>query len=452
MFYETFDQPPIKISSSLLRDMMKLRKTVFLTFFISLSANSTSFDCTNALTETDKTICANEWLGVLDDELSYFYNKLRKSLPENKSSQLLSQQRKWVHERNETCEIAYNKKSCLNDKYRKRVNTLKIMYDEPFLPGTKILNNICGEIAKLDASGRQEFGDKVDFHAADKNLTTYDINNDGIKEVAENCQGGTMHVPCVEFKRADGTPLPIETINYEWKSYWTYGLKSFKKNETWFRLHSYDDNFIKPAYISYITPKNNEYVVCEFESKAVEEFSPNNKIQDSNELCHEVMDGNSSKIKVIKLTDKPLINRSDIRDLGRYETGLERQGYVDYDNDGSPNYIGELEYSSGAGRGCDYNYFDELSKDRTSFIESDDRTRLLEMQNVDLQGRHPSCGGSSGGGYINRFFSFNEIIYFEQKTRTNRAIYKLEDNLIHQVCIGKTSYKTKIKSTGIPNQ
>lgn len=431
---------------------MKLNIVIFLTLLVSINSYGASFDCSKASTKVEKTICENEWLGSLDEELSFFYKKLRVSLSKAESSKLLSEQREWVRERNKTCEIAYNKKSCLNNRYRKRVTKLKIQYEEPLLPNKISLKEICGEIAELDALGRSKYGDSIDIYDADNDITSYDINNDGIKEVAESCRGGTMHVPCVEFKKPDGSKLLIKTINYEWKTYWTYGLNVFKKDGKWFRLHSYDDNLVKPAYVSFMTPENNEYVLCEFENKEIEEFLPNKTVIESEDVCSAIMTRDSNKVKNITLSEKPVISRSDVRDLGRYETSLERQGYLDYNNDGTPNYIGELEYASGAGRGCDYNYFDELSEDKKSFIDSEDRSLLLKMQKVNLNDRHPNCGSSWKGKYMNHFFSFDEKIYFEHRTRTDRAVFKLENDEIHEICSVDKSFETSIESIGIPNK
>lgn len=431
---------------------MKLNKAIFLMFFVPFHSYSASFDCSKASTEVEKTICENEWLGTLDEELSFFYSKLREASSQEDSLGLLREQREWLQERNKICESEYNKKSCLGDRYRKRVNSLKILYEEPLLPSKDDLKKICSDIAALDSRGRREYGDSIETYDADSDITSYDINNDGTKEIAESCFGGTMHVPCVEFKLPNGEQLRNKTINYEWKDYSTYGLKIFNKNGKWFRLHSYDDNLVKPAYVSYMTRENNEYVVCEFGNKEVEEFLPNKENPEADELCHEVMTGNSMRIQNIELTEKPIITRSDVRDLGRYETGLERQGYLDYDNDGDPNYVGELEYASGAGRGCDYNYFDELSDDRKSFVDNEARNLLLNMQKVNLKSRHPNCGSWSDGKYMNRFFSFGDKIYFEQKTRTDRAVFKLENSKIHEICSVKKSYETSIKTIGIPNK
>lgn len=262
-----------------------------------------------------------------------------------------------------------------------------------------------------------------------------------------------MHVPCVEYKTPDGNKLTIDTINYEWKTYWTYGHRPFYKNGKWFSFHSYDDHYLKPAYVSYLTPDNNEFVVCEFENLETEIALPNLNIEGAEQVCEEITLEDSPRIKAIKLHDRPTITLRGVHDLGRRETGLERQGYLDYDNDGIQNYIGELEYASGAGRGCDYNYFDELSEDKKSFLESTSRNLLLKMQKVDLKARHPNCGSSNPNsrGYMNRFFEFDGKNYYEFKTRTDRAIFKLENNKIDTICSFRNGYVTTVKSIGVPN-
>lgn len=428
---------------------MSLRITVISMGFLSFSVSGASFDCTKASTEVEKAICGEEGLSELDSRLSFYYSSLRGALVKNASSELLSEQRVWLRERNRVCESAHNKELCLEEKYRERVDFLKAKYEGLLLPRKEDLDGICSEIADLDSAGRYEYGDKSGFY---DDLPEFDINNDGINEIVERYVDGSMGVPGVEIKLEDGAKIQPKTVNYEWKTYWTFGLRSFAKNDRWYQLHSYDNNLVKPAYVSYMTPENKEYVVCEFENTEVESFLPNEHISESEEICHEVSVGGSSKVESIQLTEPPVMSRSELRTYGRRETGLERQGYVDYNNDGVLNFIAELYYASGAGRGCDFNYFDELSVDGKSFIESLDRSLLLEMQKVNLDERHPNCGSWINGQYKNQFFKFGGQVYFEYSTIRNRAVYKIEEDQIFEVCGVEKSYETTVKSIGVPNR
>ncbi len=300
------------------------------------------------------------------------------------------------------------------------------------LPPIEELQTICHELATLNSDARRIYGDTSDVS---------DINNDGIDEVIENCYGGNMHVPCVNFKLPNGDSLQENPIDYEWKTFWTYGLKIFRKNERVYSFHSYDDHFQKPAYLSYMTPENKEYVVCEFENKMVNEFVPNPGVPNSRELCNAIHDKDDSKISDVKLTQKPILSRKEIKKMGRYETGLLAQGFLDYDNDGIENYLGELEYASGAGRGCDFNYFDELDQDSSKLMENESQQLLLKMQGVNLAARHPNCGGMN-----NRFIQFNGQNFHELNTDKIHKISFIKKKEIIDACSVNKSIITTVKN------
>jgi len=327
--------------------------------------------------------------------------------------------------------------------YLERVNALKISYEEPLLPSKESLEKICGDIAVLDSSGRREYGDIIEQFDADRGITLYDINNDGVKEIAKSCLSGTMHAPCVEFKRPNGEPLRIKNINYEWKDYWAYGLKNFNKNGKWFRLHSYDDTLVKPAYVSYVTPGNNEYVVCEFENIESEKFIPTNESKENADICNLAQE---NKLQYVELKDKPLMTREQVRESGRYETGIQRQGYLDIDNDGKKELIAQVEYASGAGRGCDFLYYDELIIENGAFKNDKGQTPLLNMQGINSVFRHPNCGGMN-----NRLFEFSGKIYYEINTSKEHRISVLHSNEARDVCIIKRSIETTVKYIGPSN-
>ena len=79
-----------------------------------------SFDCTKARTTTEKTICADKTLASLDTKLAYNYNYLKTLDIGSKSSQLQSDQRDWLKQRN-ACQ---EKNSCLRNAYETRIKAL----------------------------------------------------------------------------------------------------------------------------------------------------------------------------------------------------------------------------------------------------------------------------------------------------------------------------------------
>ncbi len=411
-----------------------MKALFYLAVAVTFHANATSFDCTKASTQVEVAICDNQSLGGLDDELAFYYAKLKESLDVNESKRLVREQRQWISSRNSRCENSTDRTSCLGKIYRDRVSSLKISNDLPMLPSHEELESICSELASLDSEERKHYG-------SGKSIA--DINNDGTDEIAETCWGGTMHAPCIEYSLNNGEVLMIDAINHDWSVYGTFGLHVFNRNGKVYRFHSYDDYFTQPAYLSYVTSNNNEYVVCKFDNKEVESFEPVEGIADAPEICDLLKNQDDSKITTVMLKESQDIPSAVLRDLGRYETGLARLGNLDYDNDGVPNLVGELEYTSGAGRGCDYNYFDELNPDKKSFTVSPERELLLEAQKVKLNGRHPHCGGMN-----NRFFRYRNKNYYEHNADTERQVLLIENNQIQQVCQVNKDFKTDIKSIG----
>jgi len=422
------------------KKVMKLRRAVFLLLLASVNSYGASFDCSRASTGVERTICESDRLGSLDEELASLYTRLREFLLEDASSELLAGQREWIRERNRSCEASADRESCLVEKYRERIHALKSRYDESFLPGRASLAGMCGEIAALDAPGRRQYGDSPEADAADGQAGRYDINNDGVLEIAEQCYGGTMAVPCVAFRQPDGNPLNSRTVDYEWKDYWTYGLRIFRKDGRWFSLHSYDDDLLRPAYVSYMTPGNKEYVVCEFENTESWVYHANEKVSGAAEICSRFRNGGVDGTESVALTETPVMSRLDLRELGMSETGLKAQGHVDYDNDGIKEYVGEFQYASGAGRGCDLNFFDELTPDGKSLASGPSRDLLRKMQ-----GRH--CGGMN-----NRLFSYRGEIYYELNTPDERGIALIRNNRIEKVCTAEKKVVSGVKAVGIPGR
>lgn len=426
---------------------MHLPKTLLLLtlLFLSYKSYSASFDCTIASTSIEKAICADENLSKMDEELSFFYTKLRKSLINNKdiANELLSQQRQWLRNRNRKCSPLPNITTCLTEQYQPRINALKSRYEKSFMPTFREIKAICTEITQISPSKRALYGDENSYQINQLNKSSYDFNNDGIKETAHRCYGGTMSAPCVEFKNQNGSLIQTQTIDFEWKDYWTFGLNAFKKNDKWYRLHSYDDQLKKPAYISFITPLNKEYIACEFSNKLNPIFKPNPHITNSQSVCDAVK---NDTIVSLNFTTNSNNSNSRWKNIGRYETRLRSHAYLDYDNDGNQNSLVELIYSSGAGRGCDFNYFDELSDSEDSFRANPEESLLLKMQKVELNNRHPNCGSLINQKYSNRFFKFNSEVYYEHKTHKLREVLTINNGQIHSVCKVNNDYKTTVKN------
>lgn len=390
----------------------------------SIHSYGASFDCSRATIKIEKSICSNDQLSKLDDDLSESFSKLKNKLEKSEFQILLREQRKWIRERNELCKNSSRADSCLIYAYENRLNTLAV-FSKNILPSLSDLEAVCSGSAKINPINNELF----------------DVNNDGIDEVAETCVGGTMNVPCVNFKTQNGDEVYLKTVGFEWKTYWTLSSSYFEYNGNVYNLQGTEKG---PSHIRYTTPDNNSYVVCEFENIESEKFSPTNESKTSADICNLA---GKNKLLYIVLKDKPVITREQVRESGRYETGILRQGYLDINNDGNKELIAQVEYASGAGRGCDFLYYDELNIESGTFENDKGQTPLLKMQGVDLDSRHPNCGGMN-----NRIFEYSGKVYYEINTSREHRISILDNDEVKDVCNIKRSIEKNVKYMGPPNK
>lgn len=148
---------------------------------------------------------------------------------------------------------------------------------------------------------------------------------------------------------------------------------------------------------------------CSFKTHLIETLGAKTANQ---EICHLIQ--KTLRPPYIAFDESDSINDETIKAAGFYETSGKGAGHVDFDNDGADENLVFLQYASGAGRGCDYNYFDLLNKEGDGFSTSKKRALLLKLQGVgDMPHvRHPvpSCSGNTTG-----WFRYNGVTYFETK-------------------------------------
>lgn len=413
-------------------ETIKITQTLLLiTIFISTTLNAASFDCTKANNEIEKSICKSSRLNKLDNELSEAFKNLKNQLGGDGFQILIGEQRRWITQRNNACKQSVNIDGCLHKQYADRIHTLTVLSTN-ILPPLQDLHAICHN--------------QVIRTPVDESL--FDINNDGVNEIAEECLGGTMHAPCIEFKNTLGEEINLTTIGFEWATYWTFDSSYFSYQGKVYNAHATDKG---PSHIRFTTPENLTYVVCEFDNIESKKFIPilnNTSEADHKPSTHSKICSLASvnRHNYIDLEGEPQLSRNQLREFGRRETGVKRQGYLDINNDGESEFIAELEYTSGAGRGCDFLYFDELGSDGMAFNHSQDVTPLLSMQGVNLGNRHPNCGGMN-----NRVFEYEGQIYYETNTPKEHRISQLANNEIRHICDVKKSITTKVRYIGPPH-
>jgi hypothetical protein len=93
------------------------------------------------------------------------------------------------------------------------------------------------------------------------------------------------------------------------------------------------------------------------------------------------------------------------------ETIADKMAKIDITNSGKPINVAHLGLSSGAGAGCDEEFFDSLSETGNELGTGSDHDLLMQMQHVEPSNRYPilPCGNSA------RFFKYKGKVYFESK-------------------------------------
>lgn len=83
----------------------------------------TSFNCANAKTEAEKTICGNAELAALDLKLDFLYKAVMSKLPGKEREKLKDEQKKWKKKRDNYC-CSLGIVSCLLEMYKERIKFL----------------------------------------------------------------------------------------------------------------------------------------------------------------------------------------------------------------------------------------------------------------------------------------------------------------------------------------
>ena len=266
-----------------------------------------------------------------------------------------------------------------------------------------------------------------------------DINNDGVPEVSKSCWGGTMGGPCVEYFDKAGAKIAIEKVDFEWKDYWTFGIKPFRYNARTFFLHSSDNALREPSYVSYIAPTNREYVVCEFTNTIIATLDPQDRSVPK--VCSAILK-ESPAVKPIGMTETIGFT---LEGTNRSETTVKGSARVDIDNDGTSELVVELLFASSGGRGGDFNYFELLNPKGTRLSTTPKRAYFLTLQRLEQSGP----GGGSYGSIKNRLLRFERKTYYETNFTNNeimpRTIAILEGDKVQTVCTFGRAVRTSVK-------
>jgi hypothetical protein len=221
---------------------------------------------------------------------------------------------------------------------------------------------------------------------------------------------GTAHVPFLQSLDSesneeitpDASEVPPETEETRWSE--NIAVVPYKDGHH--LLYYNDGGFLISTTPIGAAQKNGK--TCHFKTRVIELFDE--KSADP-KLCQLIATNRPPYIEAQVLHS--LVNNAIVA-AGYSETTFDRALKVDFDNDGNDDVLVRLQYTSGAGRGCDYSFFDLLNARRDGFSTSKGRTLLQEMQRTAKEPhmRHnvPSCSGNTTG-----WFRYNGITYYETK-------------------------------------
>lgn len=404
--------------------MKRAASTIFLFFICTSSLYGASFQCSKATANVEKLICSDSEVSILDDKLATTYQQ-RVAASEDEAGLKIAQ-RRWLRDKRDRCASL----PCLKEAYETRLYELK--WDSNYAdraPKKELVKTLCEKLIMKSERGKILFSQKG----------IEDVNNDGHPETFKQCLGGTMNTPCTDYFDHNGKQIEFEQAGFEWKDYWTYGIRAFRFAGRTFFLHSRDDDLAELSHLSYITPMNKEYVLCEFDTlvtSAIALQSP-----DSDGVCQAALESSSS-IEPIELSDS--IVQPDF--LHRPETYAKGFGFVDINNDGTPEKVVELNYTSGGGRGCDNNYYELLDSSGKSLSSEKERIPFLAMQGAGDGG----YWGRSCGHIENRLFRYKNKTYYEHNVENQQGdentISLLVGNATKTVCKYRREIETALKS------
>ena len=397
---------------------------LLLTSALHVGVHAASFDCGKATLQVERLVCADERLSALDGHVSALFGRALHSSAE--PDELRAAQRRWLRQVRDLCA----EKACLERSYRSRRTELeRIAGGLNDLPEATLNRKVCALVA--DPSSRQAL--------LATGLRLKDINNDGSPERWEACDGGTMRAPCTHYLDDDRIALRIRQIGFQWADQMTFGEARFRHAGRTWMLHGHDDRAHTPAYLSYVTPENEEHRICEFENEfkaVVQQASPQ-----AETLCRAVLEDHD-KVRPLAMQLETL---HPPHTLLRDNTRIGQTQWIDVDNDGKAERVVELFYSGTAGRGCEVNYFDILEEDGMQLSLKPLRDRFLKMQMIEPDGRpQGNCMAE------NRMLLIDGVTYHESNVANEllhpRVLTRMTREGVDTVCRNRINVKTRVKS------
>jgi len=211
-------------------------------------------------------------------------------------------------------------------------------------------------------------------------------------------------------------------------------------------LHSSSASY--PDYIGMFQPDLSEKIVCRFSTAVTEHVD---KAAGVEAFCSSLLHEKPEK-RFLPFRERHSVEESSLKDPEEQYHSMEPTGAqtLDFDNDGKRESLLRVEYSSGAGPGCAFTYF-ELLNSRTNGIVANGKGKLLRsLQSLSPGAHHPVpyCGGNTAGWFIKNGKTYFENMYFNGRPHNSESehheVFAVERNGFKKVCTYKFSTSTSV--------
>ena len=240
-----------------------------------------------------------------------------------------------------------------------------------------------------------------------------DANNDGTPDdVTVAMREGTMRGEDLAFRPRgapkESKPVDVTAKDFEpGRDYFPFGARWLPYAGKVYTLYFEAEDLRYPTHLGFIDATNTEHLLCDFSHSEHETLRP--VLVADADLCRAVAQGSVSYAKVAGAQDAD----ADVASR-RWMSRVTGHVTIDYANIGVPTLLALVAYESGAGRGCDLNYFDVVFDGKLARA-GNAHAMLMKLQDVELsdQGEQDftsgRCDGSTPRWFVRDGLTYADI-------------------------------------------
>jgi hypothetical protein len=275
-----------------------------------------------------------------------------------------------------------------------------------------------------------------------------DANNDGVADaVTVGMSEGTMRGDVLQFRprgaAKDSPAVDVNPEGFQPGDYLPFGARWLAYGGRVYALYFDTETLRHASYLGYTDARNTERLVCDFSVAERETLRPAGG-RDADGLCRAVAQKTASYAPLIESEDA-----DPEMDAGRRETHVAGRITIDFANAGAPVPLALLAYESGAGRGCDFSYFDIVTGSGIA-SSGDAHATLMRLQGVEPEQQHTS---GSCDGAVPRWLGFGGLVYLDIASRRESVdpfheVKLVRKGRIETRCKGEFAVRWQVKSMG----